>query len=46
MALALSLPPATGLGTGWSMTAVPATVRLLELLGRRVYSKGELFLRS
>lgn len=46
MVLALSIPPAVGLGTGWSMTAVPATVSLLELLGRTVYSKGELFLGS
>lgn len=37
--MALSLHAAAGLGTGWYMTAAPATVALLALLGRRVTAK-------
>lgn len=46
MALALSLHPAVGLGPGWWMTATPAAVGLLALLGRRACGKSGLFLGS
>lgn len=46
MALALSLHPAVGLGPGWWMTATPAAVGLLALLGRRACGKSGSFLGS
>lgn len=45
-ALALSLHPAVGLGPGLWLTATPAAVALLVLLGRRACGKSGLFLGS